>query len=228
MPASPADALADRIRSKSWVDSSSWRSPISSTAMSIPSSEPSSVDRLPCSEASAARIAAGACAGPRRKDECESVGRPISRTVPMISGCPWEATLAMGGWSGREDARQADGPQCNDPEQGRTECERRGNRAEKHPGNCQTNDRHDHLSNRDMARTIGTGIGGRTSSKVRIRTEASKRLFVDAIAMVDGSAGQLRDGQHSLVVLENPAELAMRRSEFRYRVPASELDHHEG
>src|SRR6478752_10037002 len=54
-----------------------------------------------------------------------------------------------------------------------------------------------------------------------------QRLLVHPIAVVHGRAGQLGDRQHSLIVLENPAELAVGRAIFVDRIAAGELDHHE-
>src|SRR3954462_13763598 len=65
--------------------SSSGRSPQSSSAMWLPISRPLLVAMLPCSEASAARIAAGAAAAPRMKEEWLSVGSPTSRIFARTS-----------------------------------------------------------------------------------------------------------------------------------------------
>src|SRR4051812_37068602 len=51
-------------------------------------------------------------------------------------------------------------------------------------------------------------------------------LLVNAVAVIDLGAGQLGDRQHSLVVLQDPAELAVRGAELGHRVAPRELDQH--
>jgi len=68
---------------------------------------------------------------------------------------------------------------------------------------------------------------GRSAVKIAAN-QPSQRLFVDPVAMVDEGAGKLSNRQHPLVVFEDPAELAVRRSELGDGVAAREFDHHEG
>ena len=79
--AAPPPRRPSRISAGSPASSVSGRSPISSTRMSTPSSSPFSAAALPCSEASAARIAAGAAAAPRRKERM-AVGRQADQADP--------------------------------------------------------------------------------------------------------------------------------------------------
>src|SRR5688572_11142405 len=62
----------------------------------------------------------------------------------------------------------------------------------------------------------------------RKASSISERLFVDTEAVVYPRAGKLRDRQHPLIVLENPAELARLDAVSANRVAPSELDQHEG
>src|SRR5690348_15835160 len=55
-----------------------------------------------------------------------------------------------------------------------------------------------------------------------------KRLLVNAVAVVDLRARQLGDRQHSLIVLEDPAELADLDAEFPDAIAAGVFDQHEG
>jgi hypothetical protein len=67
----------------------------------------------------------------------------------------------------------------------------------------------------------------RRFSRLKGRGEL-QRLVVNPVAVVDSRARKLGHGQHSTIVLEDPAELADIHAEFPDAVAARVLDHHEG
>src|SRR5687768_678327 len=90
--------MASVMSRSSSACSASGKSPRSVSAISAPISSPRSLALFPCSLASMARIAAGAFAAPRRKEEWISVGSPMRwMGGAIVLGRQQPVLLAAGG-----------------------------------------------------------------------------------------------------------------------------------